>query len=167
MSKRIRMSLRLNDENKEFPVKFVPAQKQHLYAMAEAILDAYQDTIDYEGEDLEQTVDELKRVYKGSYGPLMDEASFLLMDEGVVKAGVLVCLYRDEPTITYTFTRKKHQRLGYATLLISKSAYELYKKGYHSLYLYVTVENTGALRLYESLGFVEVPLTTVTEINID
>ena len=167
MPKRIRMSLRLGDENREFPMTFVPAQKKHLYAMAEAVLDAYRDTIDYEGENLEQTLDELKRVYKGSYGPLMEEASFLLMEEDVVRAGVLVCLYRGEPTITYTFTRKTDQRLGYATLLISKSAYELYKMGYHSLYLYVTVENSSAVRLYESLGFIEVPLTTVTEINID
>lgn len=167
MPKRIRMSLRLSDENRAFPITFIPAEKKHLYAMAEAVLDAYRDTIDYEGEDLEQTLDELKRVYKGSYGPLMEEASFLLMEDNLVKAGVLVCLYRGEPTITYTFTRKKDQRLGYATLLILKSAHELYKLGYHSLYLYVTVENSSALRLYESLGFSEVPLTTVTEINID
>ncbi|MBO1263556.1 GNAT family N-acetyltransferase [Proteiniclasticum sp. SCR006] len=167
MPKRIRMSLRLSDDKRDFPITFVPAEKKHLYAMAEAILDAYRDTIDYEGEDLEQTLDELKRVYKGSYGPLMDEASFLLMEENLVKAGVLVCLYRGEPTITYTFTRKKEQRLGYATLLILKSAQTLYQLGYHSLYLYVTVENSSAVRLFESLGFSEVPLTTVTEINID
>src|SRR5690554_5992526 len=147
MPKRIRMSLRLYAENRTFPVNFVPAQKKHLTAMAEAVLDAYEDTIDYEGEDLEQTLDELKRVYNGSYGPLMEDASFLLMEEDEVRAGVLVCLYHGEPTITYTFTRKKDQRLGYATLLILRSAQALYKNGYHSLFLYVTVENTSAVRL--------------------
>ncbi len=167
MPKRIRMSLRLSDENKEFPVKLVPADEKHLHAIAEAVLDAYQDTIDYEGENLEQTLEELKRVYKGSYGPPIAKPSLLVMDNGIVKAGVLICLFQGEPTITYTFTRKQDQRLGYATLLICNAAYELYKMGYHSLFLYVTVENKGAVRLYESLGFKEVPLSTVTEINID
>ena len=167
MPKRIRMSLRLSDEPMVFPHKLVPAEFSYLDAMADAFLDAYRDTVDYEGENLEQTLDEIRRVYKGCYGPFMQDSSFLLIEEGMVRAGVLICLYRDEPTITYTFTRKKDQRLGYATLLINRAAFELYKKGFHSLYLYVTVENTDALRLYESMGFIEVPITTVSDINID
>jgi len=167
MPRRIRMSLRLNGENGVYPENIKNAEFQHLTAMAEAILDAYKDTVDYEGEDLEQTLEELTRVFKGLYGPLLTDASFLLMEKGEVKAGVLVCLYRNEPTITYTFTRKKEQRLGHATLLIHKACSELYRQGHHSLYLYVTVENTDALRLYESMGFREVPTTTVSEIHVD
>lgn len=167
MPKRIRMSLRLSDEPMVFPDKLVPAEISYLDAMADAFLDAYKDTVDYEGETFDQTVDEIRRVYQGSYGPFMQDSSFLFMEDGMVRAGVLVCLYREEPTITYTFTRKKDQRLGYATLLINRAAFELYKRGFHSLYLYVTVENTDALRLYESMGFVEVPITTVSDINID
>lgn len=167
MPKRIRMSLRLSDEPMVFPQQLVPAKISYLHAMADAFLDAYRDTVDYEGENLDQTLDEIRRVYKGSYGPFMQDASFLYLEDELVRAGVLVCLYRDEPTITYTFTRKKDQRLGYATLLINRAAFDLYRKGYHSLYLYVTVENTDALRLYESMGFIEVPITTVSELNID
>ncbi len=167
MPKRIRMSLRLSDEPMVFPEQIVPAEFSYLEVMADAFLDAYRDTVDYEGENLDQTFDEIRRVYKGCYGPFMQDSSFLFIEDGMVRAGVLVCLYRDEPTITYTFTRKKDQRLGYATLLINRAAFELYRNGFHSLYLYVTVENTDALRLYESMGFVEVPITTVSEINID
>ncbi|WP_312654241.1 GNAT family N-acetyltransferase [Proteiniclasticum sp.] len=167
MPKRIRMSLRLSDEPMVFSHELVPAEFSYLEVMADAFLDAYRDTVDYEGETLTQTIDEITRVYRGCYGPFMQDSSFLLMENDQVSAGVLVCLYRDEPTITYTFTRKKDQRLGYATLLINRAAFELYKKGFHSLYLYVTVENTDALRLYESMGFTEVPITTVSDINID
>lgn len=167
MTKRIRMCLRLNGDNGTFPETLRHVEIQYLHAMAEAVLDAYRDTVDYEGEDLDQTMDELTRVFNDYYGPLLTEASFLIMEKEEVKAGVLVCLYRNEPTITYTFTRKKEQRLGYATLLIMKAADVLYRQGHHSLYLYVTVENSGALRLYESLGFSEVPTTTISEINVD
>jgi ribosomal protein S18 acetylase RimI-like enzyme len=129
--------------------------------------DAYEGTIDYEGENLSQTIDELKRLFTGSYGPLMEEASYLIMEDKNVVSALLTCLYRGEPTITYTFTRKEAQRLGYATALIAKAEQELYRKGFHSLFLYVTLENTPAIRLYESLGFIEVPLTTVNDIQID
>lgn len=167
MPKRIRMSLRLSDKPMVFSHELVPAEFSYLHAMADAFLDAYRDTVDYEGETLNQTLDELRRVYKGCYGPFMEDSSFLLIEDERVRSGVLVCLYRDEPTITYTFTRKEDQRLGYATLLINRAAFALYKRGFHSLYLYVTVENIDALRLYESMGFTEVPITTVSEINID
>jgi len=167
MPKRIRMSLRLQDKVDDFPFELIPVKETQIMEIAEAMLDAYKGTIDYEGENLSQTIDELKRLFAGSYGPLMEEASYLVMEDKKVQAALLTCLYRGEPTITYTFTRKEAQRLGYATLLIAKAEQELYKNGYHSLFLYVTLENTSAVRLYESLGFIEVPLTTVEEISID
>lgn len=167
MSERIRMNRRIEDEVRNFPFELIPAKEALLNSMAEAMLDAYQGSIDYEGENLQQTVDELKRVFRGSYGPLMEEASYLVMEGDQVLSGLLTCLYRGEPSITYTFTRKSAQRLGYATLLINKAFDGLYRSGYHLLFLYVTLTNKGAVRLYESLGFQEVPLTTVTQINID
>ena len=167
MPKRIRMSLRLQEKDFDFPFEVTPVKENLITEIAEAMHDAYEGTIDYEGENLCQTLDELKRLFSGSYGPLMEEASYLVMEENMVVSALLTCLYRGEPTITYTFTRKEGQRLGYATALIAKAEQELYKNGYHSLFLYVTLENTPAVRLYESLGFIEVPLTTVNEIHID
>lgn len=167
MPKRIRMSLRLSPEVFDFPETIIPADSDRLDQIASCFLDAYEGTVDYEGENLQQTKDELRRVYTGYYGQFMEDASFLLFEDDNVQAGLLTCLYRGEPTITYTFTRKSKQRLGYATLLIGLACQVLYKKGYHSLFLYVTIENNDALRLYESLGFEEVPLTTLSEINID
>lgn len=167
MPKRIRMSLRLQEKDFDFPYEVTPVKETLITEIAEAMYDAYEDTIDYEGENLSQTIDELKRLFTGSYGPLMEEASYLIMEGKNVVSALLTCLYRGEPTITYTFTRKEAQRLGYATALIAKAEQELYRKGFHSLFLYVTLENTPAIRLYESLGFIEVPLTTVNDIQID
>lgn len=167
MPKRIRMSLRLSKTDFEFPDEVIPADLRYLEEIASCALDAYENTIDYEGEDLQQTREEILRVYDGFYGPYMHEASFIYLEEETVYAGLLTCLYRGEPTITYTFTRKSRQRLGYSTTLIGLACQKLYELGYHSLFLYVTVENQGAVRLYESLGFQEVPLTTLSEINVD
>lgn len=167
MPKRIRMSLRLSKTDYDFPQEILSAEQKYLKEIASCALDAYKDTVDYEGEDLDQTIEEVQRVYEGFYGPFMKEASFIYLEDETVYAGLLTCLYRGEPTITYTFTRKSRQRLGYATQLIGFACQRLYELGYHSLFLYVTTENLDALRLYESLGFQEVPLTTLSEINID
>lgn len=167
LPKRIRMCMDLVEKVSNYPVEIVPVAGLDLMSLGSAMLDAYRDTIDYEGEDLGQTVDELKRLFRGLYGPLVAESSNVIMEDGVIAAGLLVCLYRDEPTITYTFTRKGSRRRGYATILIEKAAEELRKKGYDSLCLYVTLENSDAVSLYESLGFYEVPVTSVTEIITD
>lgn len=167
MPKRIRMSLRLSKTDFDFPHEVISAERQYLEEIASCALDAYKGTIDYEGENLEQTIEEVQRVYEGFYGPFMTVASFIYREHEMVYAGLLTCLYRGEPTITYTFTRKSRQRLGYATQLIGLACQRLYELGYHSLFLYVTLENRDALRLYESLGFQEVPITTLSEINID
>ncbi len=167
MSKRIRMSLRLKKTSFTYPKSFVLADEISLETLAEAMMDAYEDSIDYEGETQDDTLIELENVLSGYYGEFLSETSFVIMEHERVQACVLICLYRDEPTITYNFTIKESQRLGYQTLLIGRAAEILFEKGYHSLYLYVNLENKGAVRLYESLGFREVPLTTVTEIFID
>lgn len=167
LPKRIRMCLDLVDKVTNYPVEIVPVSSLDLMSLGAAMLDAYRDTIDYEGEDLGQTVDELRRVFRGFYGPLVLESSNIIQVQGEIAAGLLVCLYRNEPTITYTFTRKEFRRRGYATILIEKAAEELRKKGHDSLCLYVTLENSDAVNLYESLGFYEVPITSVTEIITD
>ena len=167
MSKRIRMGLRLKDTSYTYPKSFILVDEVSLDALAEAMLDSYVGTVDYEGETFDETLVELDRVISGDYGEFLSEVSFVIMEEEEVQACILICPYRGEPTITYNFTRKSAQRMGYQTLLIGRSAEILYEKGYHTLYLYVHLENKGALRLYESLGFEEVPLTTITEIFVD
>lgn len=159
MVKRIKMSIPLTEQVKNYPTAMIPVDAAYLPGMAEALLDAYQDTVDYEGESYEDALEELSQVLLGRYGPLMQEASWLILDNlGDVAAGVLVCLFQEEPTITYTFTRKTHRRKGYATLLLNKAQDTLYDLGYDNLSLYVTLENKEALNLYECLGFREAPL---------
>lgn len=167
MPKRIRMSLRLSSNRYTYGEPFQEVTEALIPTIAEAILDAYEGTVDDEGDTLAQTIEELHLVFQGTLGPLLRDASLVIQKNGDLASGILLCDYRGEATLTYTFTKKAYQRLGYATLLIGRAAEILYEKGYHSLYLYVTMENKEALRLYESLGFVEVPLTTVSEIYVD
>ncbi len=164
MPRRIRMRLDLEDKIRNYNVEITPVTEETIPELAGIMLDAYRDTVDYEGEDLKQTEDELGRVFRGLYGPVLKEASHTIWENGEAAASVLVCLFKHEPTITYTFTRKASKRKGYATALINKAEEELLKQGYRTLHLFVTLENRDAVNLYESLGFYEVPVTTVTEI---
>ena len=106
MVKRIKMSIPLTDQVKNYPRTMIPVEASFLPGMAQALLDAYQDTVDYEGESYEDALEELSQVLQGRYGPLLQEASWLILDDlGDIAAGVLVCLFQGEPTITYTFTK--------------------------------------------------------------
>ena len=55
MPKRIRMSLRLQEKDFDFPFEVTPVKENLITEIAEAMHDAYEGTIDYEGENLCQT----------------------------------------------------------------------------------------------------------------
>ncbi|MGI8893923.1 MAG: GNAT family N-acetyltransferase [Bacteroidia bacterium] len=66
---------------------------------------------------------------------------------------MLINLYKEEPLITYIFTRKKFTGKGMATDLLNRAKYELFQLNYKKLNLYVNKENTKAIDLYLKSGF--------------
>jgi len=121
--------------------------------LAETMIDAYKNTVDYEGEEYEDALFEIKNVIADGYGEFLKSVSFAFVKENEVVSAIMVSLYENIPYILYVFTKKNNIGRGLATRLIRKSLYELDRKGYRRVQLSVSEANHGARFLYEKLGF--------------
>ncbi len=123
--------------------------------LAEVMLEAYRGTVDDEGGDLADAVEEFRKAGKGEYGePIRDAWLALLGEDGSIQAGIVVTRWRQRPFVTFVFTHPRWKGRGHAAALVGAAASVLQNAGETELSLVVTRENP-AMRLYERLGFVE------------
>lgn len=138
-----------------------PVDKERIREIAQIMLDAYVSTPDYEGESLNDLTKELSMLFRGYFGTYLDEASLVLLNDNEEPVCFLfTCDFKGEPTLTYLFTKKGHQGMGYATDLFNAAENALFAMDYDRLALYVSKENTPALKLYLKLGFMEIPVNS-------
>src|SRR5690348_9728678 len=74
----------------------------HMYA-------AYHGTIDDEGETPEESAAEMRRTLDGQYGPLLQQCSFLVEEEGRAWAATRVTWWREAPLQAFAMTRPEAQ----------------------------------------------------------
>ncbi|MPM81065.1 hypothetical protein SDC9_128117 [bioreactor metagenome] len=122
-------------------------------AIGEALLDSYRDEIDYEGETLQQAIEEIQAVRGGCYGPIIQELSGCVLISEQVAAALFVTASPSGCFIPYIFTRKTYRRQGLAKSLLSHCLIQAAASGYPQISLYVTVGHDSAHKLYYSLGF--------------
>lgn len=134
----------------------IPLPTERYKEIGQAFLDAYRDTIDYEGESLDDAIDEVSRVINGGYGPLAVCASGAILVEGNIAAAVFVSIHNDTPFIPYVITSKEFKGRGMAGELLRYVLRRLSEAGYKHVELYVTKGNLPAEKLYENLGFYSV-----------
>ena len=162
MAQRIKM-IKFLDTYPTADLDIRPVDKDCIRELAELMLDAYLNTPDYEGETLNDTIKEISMVFRGYYGKFLKDASFMLFDDdGRLSSCLFICEFKTEATLTYVFTRKNQLGKGYATELIRAAENALAQLGYDRLALFVSKENLDALKLYLSLGFMEIPLNSTT-----
>ena len=118
---------------------------------------AYRGTVDDEAETLDEHVAEMTATIAGRYGPWLASASRLVRPpEQPVASAVLVTWWDDLPFLAFCLTRPDAQRRGLGAALISGAARSLEASGHRQVQLAVSRANP-AVRLYERLGFREVP----------
>jgi GNAT superfamily N-acetyltransferase len=130
-------------------------------ALARLMFDAYRGTIDDEGQSFEDAKAEVRRTFDGGYGEMIWDASFVAAERdgaGFDSASV-VTLWRGSPLLAFSMTQPAAQRRGLAFLAIAASMRALAARGHSKLSLVVTCGNTRAERLYEKLGFRDIPLS--------
>lgn len=111
------------------------------------------------GDGVGSATEEIRLVFAGEHGRFLPDASFVAEDDGRLTAAALVTLWKETPLLAYVFTAPSHTGRGLARRLIEATMGALTEQGHDRLSLAVTEHNTRARALYESLGFVEVPVT--------
>jgi ribosomal protein S18 acetylase RimI-like enzyme len=117
------------------------------------LYNAYKNTVDDEGETLEQSISEAVETFAGKYGPLIPEASFAIVNENGIMESACVVVERDGPFIAFLATDPAFQGRGLGRALMMMSMNALNKAGRSQVVLVVTAANLRAVKLYESLGF--------------
>lgn len=119
------------------------------------MLKAYQGTIDYDGESLEDSIDEMKGTLQGKYGNLVGPASYLIEKNGESIAAVIFTTNEKEkvPLLTFAMTHPVFKNKGMSKYLIRKGLNSLLDLGYKECFLVVTEGNHPAQSMYEKMGF--------------
>jgi ribosomal protein S18 acetylase RimI-like enzyme len=156
--KRLRMVLDLVSAPVQTDIACRTAVASDKEALAALMLDAYQGTVDYEGESLDDALREIDHVCSGSYGRFLRDCSFVFDGDAGLSSACLVTMLNEgkpdeAPLLVFAMTRKRDQRRGLSSALILRSVAALSGLGYSRLSLAVTADNTPACRLYERLGF--------------
>lgn len=118
--------------------------------LASLMLDAYMDTIDYEGEDLEDAIAEVGSYFEDQ-NPLLT-VSRVVVEHGQIVSGVLLSETEDGPFINYVMTRATHKGRGLGVLVTSHALAALTEVGHTKVVFYITAGNEPSERLFRSLG---------------
>lgn len=123
--------------------------------LAELMLDAYRGTIDYEGETLVEAVAEVDAWF-ASPGRLIED-SLVAIEGGEIVSAILLSDADGVPLVAYLYTGTAWKGRGLAEGLLRAVMASLAETGRERIHLWVTVGNASAERIYERLGFVDVP----------
>ncbi len=136
-----------------------PAQLTDMPALAELMIDAYRGTIDYDGETVEDALDEVEAYLAGERGgrPLLEESRLAFAGDDLVGA-CLTGLWdeRQSTLITYIMTRAEWKGQGVAGYLLGAVLQALKEKGYLEVRAAITVGNVPSERLFARMGFQKV-----------
>ena len=152
---RIKMKLRLQEQDFEKVFQCRTVSQNDTPSLGALMLASFYNTIDYEGETLEDAVQEVRETLNGKYGPFLENCSFLIEEKGLPLSAVLTVysLEMGIPLIAYTITDPDYANQGMATFLLKKSVTALLASGYKEVFLVVTEGNASAYHVYEKLGF--------------
>lgn len=133
-----------------------PPAPADLEALAQLVLDAYQGTIDDEGETLEDAQATIAQLFGGEFGTLLWACSEVVQHDGRLVAATMITLYAGAPFVAFTMTHPAWQRRGLARAGLQRAMARL-AAGDETLLRLVVSEGNPAEQLYASLGFVRCP----------
>ncbi|NRT73046.1 GNAT family N-acetyltransferase [Clostridium beijerinckii] len=155
MSERIGMICKLAPQELKGIYTFDKIDSDDIDGLSVSMLDAFKDTVDFNGETIEELNKEICSIVESTFGRFIPDASFQIKQNGEIAAVVLISLFKGKPFVSELFTVKKYLKQGMASNLLKKSINVLMNLGYDDLILYVHPENVDAANLYKKIGFVE------------
>ena len=92
---RIRMKMVFKRQELAGSSKCRNVTEQDVNPLGTLMLESYRGTIDYEGEHLEDAVDEVHGTINGKYGKFCRDCSFIIEQDGVVKSASMATNFED------------------------------------------------------------------------
>ena len=138
-----------------------PLQAGDAEALAVLMYSAYRDTVDDGGETMDVAHREVEKLLRGDFGQLDAPVSVVVERDARIASATIVTRDRTsyatgEAFIAFSMTAPEWKRQGLARWALRHVIGLLRMRGEPRVHLLVTCLNTPAVRLYESLGFVEV-----------
>ncbi len=123
--------------------------------LGELMYEAYQGTIDYGGETLDEAIQEISGTLDGKYGELISIPSLKIEQNGIAIAATIFVFFEKEqmPLLSFTMTHPQYKGKGLAQKLLKQGLRDLKNLGYKNCCLVVTEGNQPAQMIYEKLGF--------------
>ena len=126
-----------------------------LQALANLMLAAYQGTVDYTGESLDDAAQEIAKTFAGGYGVFLARYSYVVERESTLVSASLVTRLEGRPLLAFAMTAPHWKRKGLAKATIGNVMQDLFEAGDTELQLALHARNQTALDLYLGLGFKE------------
>ena len=124
--------------------------------LAELMLDSYRDTIDYDGETIDDALREVESYFSG----LRDDSTWLNRSwlgfvEDSLACASLVSFWRDRnaPIIAYVMTASLWKGKHFATSGVLRSLNSLAENNYTKVYAVITKGNVHSERVFTRIGF--------------
>lgn len=127
----------------------------NIVSFGQAMYDGYLNTVDYEGESLEDSIHFIEQIKSKTYGEMMNEFSGIIEENGIYISGIIITLFDTSPFIVTIFTKHAYKNRGYGEYILRLIIHGVFSKtNYSKIILYVT-DNNSAISLYKKIGFVE------------
>jgi len=124
--------------------------------LAELMLDAYRNTIDYEGEGITEAVAEVQGYFsREAKNPAIAHHSVVLVSGETLACACMIKLWRQAnvPLVGYVMCRQQHKRRGLATHALHEAIGNLQRAGYAELRAFITEGNAASEALFARAGF--------------
>lgn len=126
-----------------------------LPALGHLMWAAYQGTVDYTGESVEDAAQEVTKTFTGGYGVYLAQHSSVVERESTLVSAALVTRRDGRPWLAFAMTAPHWKRQGLARATIVQVMQDLSAAGETELQLALHAKNQPARALYLSLGFTE------------
>lgn len=120
--------------------------------LAELMLEAYRNTIDYEGEEIDEARAAIADFFSDE--PALD-VSMIAMVDGVAASAVLVTSLDSGPFISYVISHPTHKRMGLAHEVVTAACLQLAAAGESKVRFAITDGNVASESLFRKLGAVQ------------
>ena len=124
--------------------------------LAEVMLDSYRDTIDYDGETINEALHEVESYFSGQLeNSAWLNSSWLGFKEANLACASLVGFWKDRnaPIISYVMTNSRWKGKHLATMGVLRSLQSLVENGHSKVYAVITEGNIPSERVFTRLGF--------------